>query len=213
MPVELHGAFKKAFWSYEFSTVKIYEIDYTMYEQSVNKSTADWALEKDVLDDVVVDGNLTSEEKDFGSHDVVFGGGYEASVHTRSNGTHVYLGVEMDNYTLGEDAFGLQVAPMESTQYPDVRIVNYQGHDAWDGYIDYKKDLIADSLAVNTSEFATGENVIEFILPLESSDPDDLSLISGMNYQLRFLWWNNADRGEPTFSSEWSTIWIPVDLY
>jgi dolichyl-diphosphooligosaccharide--protein glycosyltransferase len=213
MPVELHGAFKKAFWSHEYSTVKIYEIDYTMYEQSVNRSNADWVLEKDVFDDVVIDGNLSSDEEDFGSFDVVFGGGYEATVHTRSNSTHVYLGVEMDNYTLGEDAFGLQVAPLDSTESPDVRIVNYQGHDAWDGYIDYKKEWAADSIGVNESEFATGENVIEFILPLGSSDSDDLSMLPGMNYQLRFLWWNNVNRGEPTFASDWATIWIPVDLY
>jgi asparagine N-glycosylation enzyme membrane subunit Stt3 len=213
MPIDLHGAFKKAFWSYEFATVKIYEIDYTMYEQSVNKSTADWALEKDVLTDIELDGNLTSEEKNFGSHDVVFGGGYEAKVYTRANDTHIYYGIEMDNYTFGEDAFGLQVAPMDSTQYPDVRIVNYEGHGAWDGYIDYKKEWTADSIGVNASEFATGENVIEFILPIGSSDSDDLSMLPGMNYQLRFLWWDNVNRGEPTFSSDWATIWVPVNLY
>ena len=213
MPVDLHGAFNKAFWSYEYGTVKLFEIDYTMYEQSVNRSNADWVLEKDVLDDVVLDGNLTSEEKDFGSFDVIFGGGYEATVYTRSNDTHIYLGVEMDNYTSGDDAFGLQVAPLDSTQYPDVRVVNYEGHESWDGYIDYKKDWVADSAGVNQSEFATGENIIEFILPLDSSDSDDLSMSPGMNYQLRFLWWNNLNRGEPTFSSEWVTMWIPVDLY
>jgi dolichyl-diphosphooligosaccharide--protein glycosyltransferase len=213
MPVDLHGAFKKAFWSFEYGTVKLYEIDYTMYEQSVNMSSADWVLEKDVLDDVVLDGTLTAEEKDFRGFDVVFGGGYEATVYTHANDTHVYLGVAMDNYTLSDDAFGLQVAPMESTRNPDVRVVNYEGHNAWDGYIDYKREWVADSIGVDESEFATGEKVIEFILPLESSDSDDLPMFSGMNYQLRFLWWNNVNRGEPTFSSDWATIWIPVDLY
>jgi dolichyl-diphosphooligosaccharide--protein glycosyltransferase len=213
MPVDLHGAFNKAFWSYEFGTVKIYEIDYTMYEQSVNRSTADWVIEKETLGDTILDGNLSSDEKDFTNFDVVFGGGYEATVYTRSNDTHIYLGVEMGNYTLGEDAFGLQVAPTESTQYPDVRIVNYEGHEAWDGYIDYKKEWTADAIGVNESEFATGENVIEFIFPLDSSDPDDLAMLPGMNYQLRFLWWNNVDRGEPTFSTTWKTLWVPVELY
>jgi dolichyl-diphosphooligosaccharide--protein glycosyltransferase len=213
MPVDLHGAFNKAFFSYEYATVKIYEIDYTMYEQSVNRSNADWVIEKNGLDDVVLDGNLTSEERDFGSFDVVFGGGYEATVYTRSNDTHLYFGIEMDNYSLGDDAFGLQLAPLESTQYPDVRAVNYEGHEAWDGYIDYKKDWVADSIGVNQSEFATGENIIEFIIPLNSSDSNDLSMLPGMNYQLRFLWWNNVNKGEPTFSSDWTTIWVPVDLY
>ena len=182
-------------------------------QQSVNRSNADWIIEKQTLMHTDLDGNLSSEEKEFTNFDVVFGGGYEATVYTRSNATHIYFGVEMDNYTLGEDAFGLQVAPMDSTQYPDVRIVNYEGHDAWDGYIDYKKEWVEDSSGVNEYEFSSGENVIEFVLPLDTSDPDDQSLLPGMNYQLRFLWWNNVNTGEPTFSSDWKLFWVPITLF
>jgi dolichyl-diphosphooligosaccharide--protein glycosyltransferase len=45
MPVSLHGAFKEPFISSSYGTVKIYEIDYTMYYQWLNRTQADWVLD------------------------------------------------------------------------------------------------------------------------------------------------------------------------
>ncbi|UCE10731.1 MAG: hypothetical protein JSW61_02010, partial [Candidatus Thorarchaeota archaeon] len=137
----------------------------------------------------------------------------EATVYTEANSTHIYYGIDMANYTLGDDAFGIQIAPLDSTSNPDIRIVNYDGNEYFDGHIDYNGDWAADSSGANATEFGTGEGVIEFIIPLDSSDHQDLRLNPGMNYQIRLMWWNNIDKGEPTFASEWTEFWVPVDLY
>jgi dolichyl-diphosphooligosaccharide--protein glycosyltransferase len=213
MPVDLHGVFKEPYYSAGYGTVKIYEIDYTMYDQWVNRSAADWTLGLSAANlDITLDGNLTGSETTFPSHSISFGGGYEAEVYTQSNSTHMYYGIQMDNYTLGDDAFGLQIAPLDSPLSSDLRIVNYNGQD-FDGYIRYDGTWDEDSTGTNSSEFATGNNVIEFLIPLDGGDPQDLSMTPGMNYQIRLLWWNNVDHGEPTYSGNWNTFWVPVDLY
>ena len=214
MPVSLHGAFKDPpYYSAAYGTVKIYEIDYNMYEQWLNRTRADWLLGlSDGNLEIDLDGELTSSETAFPSYSVSFGGSYEAQVYTQSNSTHMYYGIQMDNYTLGDDAFGLQIAPLDSPADSDLRIVNYRGHD-FDGHIRYDGTWSEDSTGTNSSEFATGDNVIEFIIPLDGGDPQDLSMAPGMNYQIRLLWWNNIDRGEPSFTGNWSTLWVPVELY
>ena len=214
MPTELHGAFMMPpYYSSEYGTVKIYEIDYTMYYQYLNKTQADWVPDLDPLEGGIADGNLTDDEKEFQNYPVVFGGGYDATVYTRSNATHMYYGVQMDNYTLGQDAFGLQLAPLDSTDRPDIRIVNYDGQEFYDGNVGYDEEWGADSSGLNMTEFATGENVIEFIIPLYSEDPQDVFMGGGQNYQLRFLFWKNVISGEPTLSSDWTSFWVPVNLY
>jgi hypothetical protein len=35
----------------------------------------------------------------------------------------------------------------------------------------------------------------------------------GMNYEFRLVFWNNVKSGEPTFATDWSSFWAPVDLY
>ncbi len=213
IPQTLHGAFKEAFISYAYGFVKIYEIDYTMLEQYNNRTSSDWRLEKDSLSQVSIDGSLSPQEEDFQSFDTVFGGGYDATVYTRANSTHVYYGIQMDNYTLAEDAFGLQISPIDSTSVSDIRAVNYQGKEYFDGHIDYYGDWVADAQGANESEAATGENVIEFLLPLNSEDPDDIPLSPGNKYQIRFLFWNNIQTGEPTLNSDWTVFWVPVELH
>ena len=213
MPVSLYGAFRDPYYSAQYGTVKIYEIDYTMYEQWLNRTKADWNLGLTVgALDMAIDGNLSESELDFPSHTVSFGGGYQAEVYTQSNSTHMYYGVQMDNYTIGDDAFGLQIAPLDSPLSSDLRIVNYNGQD-FDGYIRYDGTWAEDSTGTNSSEIATSNNVIEFVIPLDGGDPQDLAMKPGMNYQIRLLWWNNVDHGEPTFSGTWDTFWIPVRLY
>ncbi|MFW9834363.1 MAG: STT3 domain-containing protein [Candidatus Thorarchaeota archaeon] len=213
MPVELHGAFLGPYYSSGYGTVKIYEIDYTMYNQWVNRTNADWKLNLvDTNLDINMDGVISGTESAFPSHTVSFGGSYEAQVYTKSNGTHMYYGVQMQNYSLGHDALGLQIAPLDSPLSSDLRIVNYMGQN-FDGHIQYDGTWDEDSTGTNSSEFATGENVIEFLIPLNGGDPQDLSMTPGMNYQIRLLWWNNIDRGEPSFTGDWETIWVPVQLY
>ena len=102
----MFNVFKSAFISSAYGTVKIYEIDYTMLEQYYNRTDADWIPSLNDLSGMSLDGNISDVESEFQSYPIVFGGGYEAEVYTQSNGTHVYYGVSMDNYTLGEDAFG-----------------------------------------------------------------------------------------------------------
>jgi dolichyl-diphosphooligosaccharide--protein glycosyltransferase len=213
MPVDLHGAFLSPYYSSGYGTVKIYEIDYTMYDQWVNRTEADWKLNLvDTNLDINMDGVISGTEAAFPSHTVSFGGSYEAQVYTKSNGTHMYYGVQMQNYSLGHDALGLQIAPLDSPLSSDLRIVNYKGQN-FDGHINYDGTWDEDSTGTNSSEFATGENVIEFLIPLNGGDPEDLSMTPGMNYQIRLLWWNNIDYGEPSFTGNWETIWVPVQLY
>jgi dolichyl-diphosphooligosaccharide--protein glycosyltransferase len=213
MPVDLHGAFLPPYYSSGYGTVKIYEIDYTMYDQWVNRTEADWKLNLvDTNLDINMDGVISGTEAAFPSHTVSFGGSYEAQVYTKSNGTHMYYGVQMQNYSLGHDALGLQIAPLDSPLSSDLRIVNYKGQN-FDGHINYDGTWDEDTTGTNSSEFATGENVIEFLIPLNGGDPEDLSMTPGMNYQIRLLWWNNIDYGEPSFTGNWETIWVPVQLY
>jgi hypothetical protein len=213
MPVSLHGAFKEPFISSSYGTVKIYEIDYTMYYQWLNRTQADWVLDL-ASDDLSasVDGTLDADELALGSYEVVFGGGYKAQVYSESNSTHMYYGIKMDNYTVGEDAFGIRISPTDAPQDSDLRIVNYNGAD-FDGHIRYDGTWAEDSTGTNSTEFATGENVIEFIVPLNGGDPQDVAMSPGMNYQIRFLWWNNILSGEPSFASNWNIFWAPVQLY
>ena len=213
MPVSLHGAFKDPYISSAYGTVKIYEVDYTMYEQYMNRTTAD-QIPTLTTDNLVasLDGVLGSSESSLQSYDVAFGGGYNGRVYTQANSTHMYYGIQMDNYTLGDDAFGIQISPENAVGDSDLRIVNYNGQP-FDGNIHYDGTWAEDSTGTNSYEFATGDNVIEFIIPLQSEDPQDVAMFPGMNYQLQFLWWNNVDHGEPSFASAWNTFWVPIQLY
>ncbi len=213
MPIDLHGAFKPPFYSSAFGTVKIYEIDYTMYYQWLNRTEADWipTLTSQNLG-VSLDGAVNSSELGFARYPVFFGGGYEATVYTKSNSTHIYYGIQMDNYTLGDDAFGIQISPLDQPENSDLRIVNYNDQD-FDGHIRYDGTWAEDSTGTNPNEFATGENAIEFLIPLDSGDAQDVSMFPGMNYQIRLLWWNNVNYGEPSFRVTWNTFWVPVELY
>ncbi|MBY8999107.1 MAG: hypothetical protein KGD60_15410, partial [Candidatus Thorarchaeota archaeon] len=168
MPVDLHGAFKAPYISSAYGTVKIYEIDYTMYNQYMNRTAADWipTLTNDNLD-VTVDGTLSGVEDQLQGYDVAFGGGYNARVYSQSNSTHMYYGIQMDNYTLGEDAFGIQLSPENAALDSDLRIMNYNGLP-YDGNIRYDGTWAEDSTGTNSTEYATGNNVIEFIIPLQS---------------------------------------------
>lgn len=214
IPSDLHGAFDLSFISYSFGFVKIYEIDYTMYYQYLNQTRADWAFEKDIgLSDISLDGSLSSAELSFPSYNVVFGGGYEATVYSQANSTHLYFGIDMANYSANDDAFGIQISPLASPSDSDIRLVNYDGHDAYDGHIDFNGDWKEDSTGTNSTEFAKGDGVIEFIIPLNSQDPQDLTMKPGMNYQIRFMWWDNVNKGEPTFAADWVEFWVPIDLY
>ncbi|KXH76847.1 MAG: hypothetical protein AM326_06435 [Candidatus Thorarchaeota archaeon SMTZ-45] len=213
MPVSLYGAFSEPYYSSGYGIVKIYAIDYTMYEQWLNRTGAEWNLGlSDESLDMNIDGSLSESETDFPSYTVSFGGGYEARVYTQSNSTHMYYGIQMDNYTLGADAIGLQIAPLNEPLKSDLRIVNYNGQD-FDGHIRYDGTWAEDSTGTNSSEFATGNNVIEFVVPLNGGDPQDLPMTPGMNYQIRLLWWNNVNYGEPSFTGNWSTFWVPVELH
>ncbi len=213
MPIDIHGAFRDPFISSAFGTVKIYEIDYTMYYQWLNRTDADWrpTLTSQNLD-VSLDGAVNSSELGFASYPIFFGGGYEATVYTKSNSTHIYYGIQMDNYTLGDDAFGIQISPLDQPENSDLRIVNYNDQD-FDGHIRYDGTWAEDSTGTNPNEFATGENAIEFLIPLDSGDAQDVSMFPGMNYQIRLLWWNNVNYGEPSFRVTWNTFWVPVALY
>ncbi|MFX1559994.1 MAG: STT3 domain-containing protein, partial [Promethearchaeota archaeon] len=213
MPVSLYGAFSEPYYSAGYGTVKIYEIDYTMYEQWLNRTNADWiqSLADENLQSSV-DGAISEAEEDLQSYTVSFGGGYEARVYTESNSTHMYYGVQMDNYTIGDDAFGIQLSPLGSPLDSDLRIVNYNGHD-FDGHIRYDGTWSEDATGTNSSEFATNDNVIEFLIPLNGEDPQDLPMFPGMNYQIRLLWWNNVDHGDPTFRGYWNIFWVPIQLH
>ncbi len=213
IPDSLYGAFDLVFTSAEYGTVKIYKIDYTMYEQYLNKTTADWTPEIGSLDDIKMDGSLSSTEKSFSKFGIIFGGGYQATVYTRANGTHLYYGISMANYTVGEDAFGLEIRPIGSTYPADIRAVNYGGQQFFDGHLKHDGEWASDSSGFNSTEFATGQNVIEFVIRLDSQDPQDIPIIPGMNYEVRFLFWNNVNSGEPTLASSWITFWIPVELH
>jgi dolichyl-diphosphooligosaccharide--protein glycosyltransferase len=213
MPVDLHNAFKEPFISSTYGTVKIYEIDYTMYYQYLNRTKANLVpgFTSGNLG-ISLDGSLSSSELALPHYTATFGGSYGATVYTQANSTYMYYGIKMDNYTLGADAFGIQLSPEGLPLDSDIRIVNYNGMP-YDGHIRYDGTWAEDSTGTNSTEFKTGDGVIEFLIPLKSSDPQDLSMFPGMNYQLRFLWWNNIDHGEPTFSSQWKNFWVPVQLY
>jgi dolichyl-diphosphooligosaccharide--protein glycosyltransferase len=214
IPDTLYGAFNLVFTSSEYGTVKIYEIDYTMYDQYLNMTQSDIPVKSDSLANVQLDGEISSQEAAFSSYNVVFGGGYEATVYTRANSSHIYYGIEMNNFVLGADSFGLQIAPQGDLSTRDIRAVDYQGNDYYDGHTRFDGTWAMDSTGSNSSEVATGNRVIEFLLPLnKGSTPQDVPLVPGDNYQIRFLFWNNIQSGEPTFASDWSTIWIPVELH
>ncbi|MDF1537831.1 MAG: STT3 domain-containing protein [Candidatus Thorarchaeota archaeon] len=213
IPTDLYGVFDLSFISYQYGLVKIYSVDYTMLEQYNNKTSAQWAPEFDALSSISMDGNISASESGFTSNEVVFGGGYDATVYTRANATHMYYGISMDNYTVGEDALGIQVSSLDNPDDADIRIVNYDGHDTYDGYIDYYGDWSEDTGGSNSTEYATGENVIEFLIPLNSEDSQDLNLKGGMNYQIKFMFFNNVNSGDPTLDSDWITFWVPVELH
>ncbi len=213
IPMDLYGAFDLSFISYQYGLVKIYSIDYTMLDQFNNKTSAQWAPQFDALSSISMDGNISDVESGFTSNDVVFGGGYDATVYTRANSTHMYYGIRMDNYTVGEDAFGIQLSSLNNPDDSDLRIVNYEGHDSYDGHVDYFGNWAEDTGGANSTEYATGDHVIEFLIPLNSQDPQDLNMKGGMNYQIKFLFWNNIDTGEPTLDSDWITLWVPVELH
>ncbi len=213
MPTDLHGAFKGPYYSSDYGLVKIYEIDYTMYEQYLNRTASQWAPKVGSLTGVKANGNLSASEKAFQSFDGILGGGYDAKVYVQANSTHMYFGLEMDDYQVGSDAFGIQIAPLGPVTTSDLRIVNYAGHQFYDGHIDYNGDWTFDSSGANATLFGTAENVTELIFPLNSLDSQDLDLKPGMNYQIRLLFWDNVDSGEPTLVTEWQTIWVPVSLY
>jgi len=149
MPVDLHGAFKDPYISSAYGTVKIYEIDYTMYDQYMNRTNADHlpSLTTGNLE-VSLDGELTSTESSLQSYDVAFGGGYNAQVYSQANSTHMYYGIQMDNYTLGEDAFGIQLSPENAVLDSDLRIMNYNGQP-FDGNIHYDGTWTEDSTSRN----------------------------------------------------------------
>ncbi|MFW9907349.1 MAG: STT3 domain-containing protein, partial [Candidatus Thorarchaeota archaeon] len=212
IPTSLYGAFESVFISYSYGTVKIYSIDYTMLEQFENKTSADWVPQLNTLSGVQLDGAISATETGFSSYDVVFGGGYDAKVYTRANSTHIYYGIQMDNYTVGDDALGIQIAPLDNPSKADIRVVNYEGKQFYDGHIDYYGEWAEDSTPGSSKEFATGSNVAEFIIPLNSTSSQDLYMNPGANYQIRLMFWNNINSGEPTFDSDWLTFWVPVQL-
>ncbi len=213
IPLTLHDAFDLVYTSSEYGTVKIYEINYDMYEQSLNRTDADWKMEGGLLDDTQLDGDISEEETAFQSYNIIFGGGYEGTVYTQSNTSHIYFGIDMDNYVFGDDAFGIQLAPLGSTDSADFRIVNYEGEEYYDGYLRYDGSWTPDTTGANSSEYATGENTIEFMFAYGSDDPHDIALNLGMNYQIRFMFWNNVDSGEPSFTTQWVTFWVPAPLF
>lgn len=213
IPTTLHGAFNQAFISFAYGLVKIYEIDYTMLYQYQNRTSADLSVSKGTLTGVNLNGVLSSAERAFTSQRVIFGGLFDANLYTRTNGTHIYYGIEMQDYQSANDVLGLQIAPMGMTNRPDIRLVNYDGHTYYDGHIGYTGDWAFDSTGANSTEYAYGDKVVEFMLPLDSGDSQDLLMKPGMNYEIRLMFWDNNQSGEPTFASEWSTFWVPVDLY
>lgn len=214
MPVSLHGAFGAPFISDAYGTVKIYPIDYTMYYQYMNRTTSEYypSLMTSGNLEGTPDGSLSSAELAMRSTTVTFGGGYKAKVYAQANSTMMYYGVQMDNYTLGDDAFGIQLAPLNQPLSSDLRIVNYNGQN-YDGHVRYDGSWAEDSTGTNSTAFATGNHVIEFYIPLNSADPQDVSMFPGMNYQMKFLWWNNINTGDPSFDSDWTTFWVPIQLY
>jgi hypothetical protein len=213
IPTTLHGAFNQAFISFAYGLVKIYDIDYTMLYQYQNRTSADLSVSKGTLTGVNLNGVLSSAERAFTSQRVIFGGLFDANLYTRTNGTHIYYGIEMQDYQSANDVLGLQIAPMGMTNRPDIRLVNYDGHTYYDGHIGYTGDWAFDSTGANSTEYAYGDKVVEFMLPLDSGDSQDLLMKPGMNYEIRLMFWDNNQSGEPTFASEWSTFWVPVDLY
>ncbi|MFW9799457.1 MAG: hypothetical protein ACFFD9_03405, partial [Candidatus Thorarchaeota archaeon] len=213
MPVDLHGAFQGPYYSSAYGTVKIYEIDYTMYYQYLNRTSADWISGLGDINQADMDGILSDSEKALSSYEVVFGGGYTATVYTGVSSSRIYYGIHMDNYTLGEDSFGIQLAPAGSPEDSDLRLVNYDGQEFFDGHVAFDGSWVADSGEVNATEFATGDNVIEFYVRMNQNNPQDIAINPGMNYELRLLFWNNVNTGEPTFDSDWTTVWAEVQLY
>lgn len=213
IPTTLWGAFNEEFISYSYGTVKLYSLDYTMLEQFENKTSANWVPSFNRLSSMSIDGNITGAELNYKSYDVVLGGGYDAKVYTNANSTHMYFGVKMENYTIGEDAFGIQIAPLDAPEKADLRIVNYDGNAYYDGHVDYYGDWAEDTDGANSQEYATNGDVIEFLIPLNSGDSQDINLQPGMNYQVKFMFWNNVDHGEPTLDSDWLTFWVPVELH
>jgi hypothetical protein len=91
MPIDLHGAFEEPYFSSSYGTVKIYEIDYTMYYQWLNRTESDWqpTLVSNALA-ATLDGSINESELSLTSYPVSFGGGYDARVYTESNSTHMY---------------------------------------------------------------------------------------------------------------------------
>jgi hypothetical protein len=102
---------------------------------------------------------------------------------------------------------------MGATSRPDIRVVNYDGHSYYDGHVSYAGTWAYDSTGGNSTEYAYGNKVVEFVLPLDSGDSQDLLMKPGMNYEFRLVFWNNVKSGEPTFATDWSSFWAPVDLY
>ena len=94
-----------------------------------------------------------------------------------------------------------------------MRIANYDGHGFFDGHVAFDGSWVEDASGLNSSKFAGGENFFEFSIPIGDDAPQDININSGMNYQLRLLFWNNVDAGEPTFDSDWTTFWAGIELY
>ncbi len=213
IPSSLYGAFTPVFTSYQYGLVKIYKIDYSMYYQYLNRTQANWRIAKGSLSNVRLDGSISTQEKQFNSYNMTFGPGYDATVYTRANATHIYYGIVMNNYDSSHDALGLQIAPFGVRSNADIRVVDYDGHAYYDGYIDYAGNWLYDISGANASEYAKGTKTIEFLFPLNSEDVQDVCMRPGMNYELRLLFWHNMRSGEPTFVSSWTTFWVPTDLY
>ncbi len=211
--IKLYGAFDLVFAS-PYGFIKIYKINYDMLYQYDNASSSELRSKYDSLSSVAIDGELSDSELSgtfayhfqFGNNPYLTGTAY-----AKNNGTHLYIAISMENYTTN-DAFGIEFAnSLGNPVATDIHLVNYQGSDNFDGHILSNGTIIQDDIQNGLSAYKNG--TIEFLIPMNSSDTNDMPLNLAWNYPIRFIRIPGPNSSSVEKVTDWFKLWIATELH
>ena len=211
--IKLYGAFNLVFAS-PYGFVKIYKINYDMLYQYENASKSDLRSKYDSLSSVSIDGDISDAEIQntieyhfqFGNNPYLTGTAY-----AKNNGTHLYIAISMDNYS-AKDSFGIEFGnSLTNPIGTDIHLVNYEGYDNFDGHILSNGTIVQDTQQNGISAYKNG--TIEFLIPLNTTDPNDIAMNLAWNYPIRFIRIPGPNSSSVTKLTDWFTLWVATELH